>query len=80
MWTKDFFIQALSNSYGKQRAEEVVGQMFKSAGLADQDQYDKEETLKVCGVMGNSEEMFLRTIGSCLRVQVMFSEQDAGHG
>lgn len=75
MWTKGFFIEALLNSYGKQRAEEVVGQMFKSAGLTDRDQYDQEETLKVCGVMGESKEMFLKAMGNCLKVQVIFTQE-----
>lgn len=70
MWNRDFFVAALSESYGKQRADNLFEELVKSANLPSQQEYNREEALEICQAMKSAPELFLQVLGGCLKIKL----------
>lgn len=70
MWNRDFFVAALSESYGKQKAEKVFEELVKGANLPSQPEYSREDAQKICQAMKSAPELFLQILGGCLKIKL----------
>jgi hypothetical protein len=73
-WPKSFFISGIANTYGKQKAEEVINQVIQSSALPNRPEYSKEECLKICDVMAKSSDIFLQIAGNSLKVHIILDK------
>ena len=80
MWKRDFFVSALSESYGKQKAEKVFEDLVKGANLPSLPEYNKEDALKICNTMKGSPELFLQILAGCLKIKLGLLKSSSSPG
>ncbi|EKD27352.1 MAG: hypothetical protein ACD_79C00747G0003 [uncultured bacterium] len=69
--SKTKLLAGLSESFGKEKADEIINVFISKAGLTLKAEYPKNEAFKICEQMINAEDKFLRIMGNSIKVQVM---------
>jgi len=69
--SKEYLLEGLSASFGKEKADEMINGIITQAGLPLKTEYTKEEGYAICDQLDASNERFLKIIGNSLRVQIM---------
>lgn len=73
--TKVKLLTGLSESFGKEKAEEMINKVILNAGLSLKEEYSKVEAFKICEEMSKANEAFLRIIGNSIKIQVMLMKE-----
>lgn len=68
-------LSGLSESFGKEKAEEMINRVIMNAGLSLKDEYSKQEAFKICEQMAKSTENFIKIIGNAIKIQVMLMKE-----
>jgi hypothetical protein len=68
---KEDLTTGLASTYGKERAEEMIGEIITEAGLPVKEEYSKKELLQICEFMLSGTDRFQQMIGGFLKARVL---------
>ena len=71
---KEELARGLASAYGKERAEEMIDQVIRDAGLLVKPEYSKQELLRICEHMVSCPDRFLNIVGRFLNARVLLME------
>jgi hypothetical protein len=72
---KEDLTTGLASTYGKERAEEMIGEIITEAGLPIKEEYSKNELLKICEFMVSGTDRFQQMIGGFLKARVLLLKE-----
>jgi hypothetical protein len=65
----------LASTYGKERAEEMIGEIIAEAGLPVKEEYSRQELLQICDFMVSSSDRFQQMMGGFLKARVLLLKE-----
>lgn len=72
---KEDLTTGLASTYGKERAEEMIGEIIAEAGLPAKDEYSKGELLQICDFMVSGSDRFQQMMGGFLKARVLLLKE-----
>jgi hypothetical protein len=65
----------LASTYGKEKAEEMIGEIIADAGLPVKTEYSKQELLRICDFMISDSDRFQQMLGGFLKARVLLLKE-----